>query len=239
MDGDWLNEQSTGRALKGVDEAQRRLLRLGAGALSNTELVGVLLGDDELKRAAVLVEEGLKALLCESPEALVEYRQLTAVEAARVLAAGELARRLHTTHEERPRLQTPQAIFEWARRQLIGARREEFHVLCLNSRNVLLRHVRVAEGSVDQCHVDPREALAPAIASRATGIVLVHNHPSGDPEPSVQDVALTRQLREGGRLLCLRLLDHIVVGETGYVSMLARGLIKGDEHSFMARLQSP
>lgn len=239
MDGDWLNEQSTGRALKGVDEAQRRLLRLGAGALSNTELVGVLLGDDELKRAAVLVEEGLKALLCESPEALVEYRQLTAVEAARVLAAGELARRLHTTHEERPRLQTPQAIFEWARRQLIGARREEFHVLCLNSRNVLLRHVRVAEGSVDQCHVDPREALAPAIASRATGIVLVHNHPSGDPEPSVQDVALTRQLREGGRLLCLRLLDHIVVGERGYVSMLARGLIKGDEHSFMARLQSP
>ena len=102
-------------------------------------------------------------------------------------------------------------------------------MLCLSSRNVLLRHVRVAEGSVDQCHVDPREALAPAIACRATGIVLVHNHPSGDPEPSVQDVALTRQLREGARLLCLRLLDHLVVGESGYVSMLARGLLKGDD----------
>ena len=69
-------------------------------------------------------------------------------------------------------------------------------------------------GSVDQCHVDPREALAPAIACRATGIVLLHNHPSGDPEPSVQDVALTRQLKEGARLLCLRLLDHLVIGET-------------------------
>lgn len=239
MDGDWLNPEAVTGPLKNVEEARRRLLRLGAAALSNTELVGVLLGGDELKRAATLVEEGLKALLCESPEALVEYRQLTATEAGRVLAAGELARRLHTSPEERPRLQTPQAIFDWAHRQLVGARREEFHVLCLSSRNVLLRHVRVAEGSVDQCHVDPREALAPAIACRATGIVLVHNHPSGDPEPSVQDVTLTRQLREGARLLCLRLLDHIVVSERGYVSMLARGLIKGDEPSFLARLQSP
>lgn len=238
MDGDWLNTDLN-VVVKAADEAKRRLMRLGASALSNAELVGVLLGAEELTRASALVEEGLKALLSESPEALVEYRQLSPEEASRLLAAGELARRLHLNLEERPRLQTPQAIFEWARKQLIGARREEFHVLCLNSRNVLLRHVVVAVGSVDQCNVDPREALAPAIACRATGIVLVHNHPSGDPEPSVQDVALTRQLREGARLLCLRLLDHIVVGESGFVSMLARGLIKGDEHGFMARLQSP
>jgi DNA repair protein RadC len=113
------------------------------------------------------------------------------------------------------------------------------HVLCLNSRNVLLRQVRVAEGSVDQCHVDPREALAPAIACRATGIVLVHNHPSGDPEPSVNDVALTRQLREAGRLLCIRLLDHLVIGDRGYVSMLSRGLLRGDDSAFVSKLQSP
>jgi DNA repair protein RadC len=237
MDGDWLNPELNG--LKALDEAKQRLMRLGARALSNAELVGVLLGGDELTRASSLVEHGLKALLSESPEALVEYRQLTSEEAARVLAAGELARRLHGVTEERLRLQTPQGIYEWARKQLVAARREEFHVLCLNSRNVLLRHVCVAVGSIDQCHVDPREVLAPAITCRATGIVLLHNHPSGDPEPSVQDVALTRQLREGARLLCLRLLDHIVIGETGYVSMLARGLIKSDDHALAARLQSP
>jgi len=156
-----------------------------------------------------------------------------------VLAAGELARRLHHAHELRPRLHTPQAIYEWARKSLQGARREEVHVLCLNSRNVLLRQVRIAEGSVDQCHVDPRDALAPALACRATGFVLVHNHPSGDPEPSVHDVALTRQLREGGRLLCLRLLDHLVVGEKSYVSMLARGLLRTDDAAWMARVQAP
>ena len=238
MEGDWLNSEEN-VVVKAVDEAQRRLMRLGASALSNAELVGVLLGGDQLGKAAALVSEGLRALLGEFPEALVEHRGLSDDEASRVLAAGELARRMYVSPEERPRLQTPHAIFEWARKQLVGARREEFHVLCLSSRNVLLRHVCVAVGSVDQCHVDPREALAPALACRATGIVLVHNHPSGDPEPSVQDVALTRQLREGGRLLCIRLLDHIVVGESGFVSMLARGLIKGDEHGYLARLQSP
>ncbi|MFZ5438583.1 MAG: JAB domain-containing protein [Myxococcota bacterium] len=240
MDGDWLNEDTvTTPPVRGLDEVKRRLLRLGASALSNAELVALLLGGDALKRGAALVEDGLRALLQDTPETLIEYRQLSATESARVLAAGELARRLHVTPEERPRLQTPQAIFEWAKKRLVGARREEFHVLCLNSRNVLIRDVRVAEGAVDQCHVDPREALAPAIACRATGIVLLHNHPSGDPEPSVHDVALTRQLREGGRLLCIRLLDHLVVGEKGYVSMLARGLLKGDDATFMARLQSP
>lgn len=240
MDGDWLNEVTvTAPAVRGQDDVKRRLLRLGASALSSAELVSLLLSSDELKRAGVLVEDGLRALLQESPESLIEYRGLTATESARVLAAGELARRLHVTHDERPKLQTPQAIYEWAKKRLIGTRREEFHVLCLNSRNGLIRHVRVAEGSVDQCHVDPREALAPAIACRATGIVLLHNHPSGDPEPSVQDVALTRQLREGGRLLCLRLLDHLVIGEKGYVSMLARGLLKGDDSGYLARVQSP
>lgn len=232
MEGDWLNAVAvTGRVQRmpqSTEAARLRMLRLGACALSDAELVGVLLGDEGLERATALMQDGLKALLSEPPESLTEYGELTANEATLLLAAGELGRRLHTSREERTRLHTPQAIFEWAKQQLVGARREEFHVLCLNSRNVLIRHVRVAEGSVDQCHVDPREVLAPAIATRATGLVLLHNHPSGDPEPSVRDVALTRQLVEGARLLCLRLLDHLVVADTGYVSMLARGLIKGD-----------
>lgn len=238
MDGDWLDAvRPTGANLR--EEAIHRLLRLGAAALSQAELVAIITGIDEPRRVGELVHEGLKALLTESPETLLAHRHLEPPQAARVLATGELARRLHDSREERPRLQTPQAIYEWARARLVGARREEFHVLCLSSRNVLLRHVRVAEGSVDQCHVDPREALAPAIAVRATGLVLLHNHPSGDPEPSAHDVALTRQLREAARLVCIRLLDHLVLGEASYVSMLSRGLIKGDDHAFLSRLQSP
>ncbi|MCC6333019.1 MAG: DNA repair protein RadC [Myxococcales bacterium] len=238
---DWLDSVSgVHQRPKGiVDDARRRLMRLGPQALTDAELVSVLIGLTDPPALAALLQHGLRAIVSSHPEALVEHHGLDRHTAARLLAAGELARRLPHAAEERPRLQTPQAIYEWARARLCGLRREEFHVLCLNSRNVLLRSVRVAEGSVDQCNVDPREALAPAIACRATGIVLIHNHPSGDPEPSVNDVALTRQLRDGAKLLCIRVLDHLVLGERSYVSMLARGLLREDTSTFLTRLDEP
>lgn len=225
--------------LKPGDDAQRRLVRLGPTALSNVELLSLLLRTDGTAKATSLLANGLRALMHESPEALVEHHGLEPHEVSRLLAAGELARRLHLSPEERPRLQTPAAIHEWSRRMLVGLRREEVHVLCLNSRHVLLRHVRVSEGAVDQCYVDPRDVLAPAVACRATSLVLLHNHPSGDPEPSVLDVTLTRQLREASRLLCIRLLDHLVISERGFVSMLQRGLLSGDGGAYVPELQSP
>ncbi len=208
------------------EQARGRLLRLGAGALTDAELVGLVAGARDATR---LLEGGLKGLTLEPPENLLEHPALGEAGAARLLAALELGRRLGLKVDARPRLQSPQSIFEYARSHLLGLRREEFHVLCFSSRNVLLRHARVAWGSVDQCHIDPREVLGPAVACRATGVVLLHNHPSGDPEPSVLDVTLTRQLREGARLLCIKLLDHLVVGDQGYVSLLARGLLDGGD----------
>jgi DNA repair protein RadC len=234
---DWTVTGEVTRTRPMVEDARRRLVRLGAAVLADDELVAVVAGVSG-EALAQLLEHGLHALSQQPLEALLEHEALSPTGAARLLAAAELARRLAVPRESKaPRLGTPQAIWEWARPRLVGARREEFHVLCLNTRNQLLRHVRVAEGSVDQCHVDPREALAPAIACRASGLVLVHNHPSGDPEPSVQDVALTRQLREGARLLCIRLLDHVVVSGNGYVSMLTRGLV-GDDRPLLPRLQT-
>lgn len=144
----------------------------------------------------------------------------------------ELLRRYQ--HPNAIRLQTPEQIAKHMQPLYLGLEREEFHVLCLDSRHYLLRQARVSIGSVDQCYVDPREVFRPALTCRATGIVLLHNHPSGDPEPSAQDVALTRQLRDAGKTLCLRVLDHIVVGsqlrgastELPHVSLLARGLFE-------------
>ena len=122
------------------------------------------------------------------------------------------------------RLSTPLAIYEHLRPVMVGLDTEQFHVLTLNASNGLLGHHVVAYGSVDQCHVDPREVFAPAVRDRASCLVLAHNHPSGNPEPSLKDVELTRQLREGARLLCIQVLDHVIVGGAGtYVSMLTRG----------------
>jgi DNA repair protein RadC len=220
-----------------VDEAKHRLLRLGPEVLSDTELIALVTGISCEHSLAALMAGGIFALIREPPEVLLEVSRVSSRGVARLLAAAELGRRLQRqSPDRRPRLGTPEAIWEWAQHQLAPGRRESFHVLCLNPRNVLLRHVRVAVGSVDQCHVDPREALAPAVACRASALVLLHNHPSGDPEPSPQDLALTRQLREGARLLCIKLVDHLVISDTGYVSMHARGLIR-DERPLSARLQ--
>lgn len=102
---------------------------------------------------------------------------------------------------------------------MIGLRREVFRVLCLDARSRLLRDVKVAEGSVDSCHVDPREVFSAPISCRSSAVVLVHFHPSGDATPSSQDVKLTQQLVRAGELLCIRVIDHVVVSETGFVSM--------------------
>lgn len=240
MEVDWVEPSPRKPRRRNMGEdAKQRALRLGAAMLSDAELVSLVSGVSDVESVEALVQHGLKVLAQEPADALLERYAVGPRAVSRLLAATEFARRLALTPDDRrPRLSTPQAIWDWARPRLVGARREEFHVLCLNPRNVLLRHVRVAEGSIDQCHVDPREALGPAVACRATALVLLHNHPSGDPEPSVHDVALTRQLRDGAKLLCMRLVDHLVLAEHGYVSMLARGLI-GDDRALLPRLQAP
>lgn len=226
------------RARRVVDEAKRRLWRLGPEVLSDDELLALVTGLSSAESIATLLEGGLRALSQTPAEALLQVPRISPRGVSRLLAATELGRRLaRPSDEPRPRLGTPQAIWEWARSELVDGKKESFHVLCLNPRNVLVRHAQVAMGSVDQCHVDPREALAPAVVCRASALVLLHNHPSGDPEPSVQDVALTRQLREGARLLCIRLVDHLVLSATGYVSMLARGLL-GEERAVVPRVQT-
>ncbi len=175
--------------------------------------------------AALLANGGLRGLVQASDARLSEHLSSAAIATLR--ASFEVTKRFRVGVDERPRLETPHAIAEFLMPQLAHLAHERFVVLCMNSRNVLLKQVTVADGSVDQCHVDPRMVFAAALQVEATGIVLAHNHPSGSAEPSSQDVALTRQLREGGRTLCIRLLDHVVIGASTHVSMLARGLLSG------------
>ncbi|HLL00358.1 MAG TPA: DNA repair protein RadC, partial [Myxococcaceae bacterium] len=155
--------------------------------------------------------------------------RLGPARAAQVLAALELGRRAQRAAERRPRLRTPREIYGYLVPTLSALRREVFHVLCFNPRNVLLADVRVAEGTMNTCPVDPREVYAAALTTRATAIVLAHNHPSGDPEPSMQDIALTVQLAEAGRLLGIKVLDHLVLGDGNYVSLMERGLLDDED----------
>ncbi|WP_426750017.1 RadC family protein [Myxococcus sp. Y35] len=229
----WAGERSVrAREVGGVEASRERLFRLGAAALTDPELLCVVWnpgprspGAWALAGTLLTHGGGLKALAQEEPLALSLRPGLGRVRAAQVLAALELGRRSQRAGERRPKLRTPREIAAYLGPVLGALRREVFHVLCFNARNVLLHDARVAEGSMNACPVDPREVFAAALTARATAIVLAHNHPSGDPEPSVQDVALTRHLVEGAQLLNLKVLDHVVMGDGGYVSMLERGLL--------------
>jgi DNA repair protein RadC len=216
------------------ETSRERLFELGPGALAAGELLALLLGTGIAGHSARAIAErllllgpGLKEL------SRREARELTAVpgvgpaRAARLAAAFELGRRVQRSEERRPRLRTPGEIYRYLAPQLSSLRKEVFHVLSLNSRNVLLNDSKVAEGTMNACPVDPREVFSAALGARASAIVLAHNHPSGDPEPSEMDVTLSAQLVEGGRILGIRVLDHIVVGDAGFVSLFERGKLAG------------
>jgi DNA repair protein RadC len=198
-----------------------RLFRLSARALTDAELLLVLLDSDALAR------EDLRSLQRTPVEDWLDDPRLSLHQSGRLLAALELARRsLQPPEHKPPRLRAPADTFAFMRPHLLNLAHEEMHVLCLGPTNALLRHRCVAKGSSTYCTVDPREVFQPALATRAAAIVLVHNHPSGDPTPSAHDIALTRQLREVARALSIRLADHLVVGDGEWCSMLANGLLE-------------
>jgi len=213
-----------------AETSRERLLEQGALALSETELLAVVLGRGTPNRPARAIAESLLALgpgLLElsrrDPRELICLPGIGPARAAQLVASLELGRRAQLSVERRPRLKTPAEIYHHLAPALRSLRREVFHVLSLNGRNVLLNDARVAEGTMNACPVDPREVFSAALSARATAIVLAHNHPSGDPEPSEMDVALTEQIVEGGRILGIRVLDHLIVGDGAYVSLLERG----------------
>jgi len=211
-------------------EARERLYRIGVAALSDAELLALVLGSGlpgksarQIAEAVLFEGGGLKSLCQHYPQELCRIPGVGKARAAQILAALELSRRAHHQVDRRPRLKSPEEIYRHLLPSMSALRKEAFHVLCFNSRQVLLQDARVAEGTLNACPVDPREVFGAAIAAHASGIVLAHNHPSGDPEPSTLDVALTRQLVEGGQILGIQVLDHLVLGDGAFTSMLARG----------------
>lgn len=175
---------------------------------------------------ALLALGGLRALVMSSDDALAEHLDAESIRVLR--GAFELTRRFGQLTNTQPRFTTPASIAEFLRPQLAHLPVERIVVMSLNSKNALLRCDVVAEGSVDQCSVDPRNVFRPALLSNASALVIAHNHPSGDPHRSEQDLALTRQLVTVARSLCIKVVDHIIIGAGGkHTSMLSDGLISG------------
>lgn len=219
------------RQLPVEDRPRERLARHGSSALSNRELVAILLGTGARGASALdvadgLLDAGLRGLAGRSLPDLTGERGLGRAKAARVLAALELGARLASEGR------TATASFRNAAdagRFLLpryGARPvETFGLLALDVRHRLKREVVVSTGCLTSSLVHPREVFQEAVVARAAALVLFHNHPSGDPEPSSEDLALTRRLAAAGTMMGIEVLDHLILGAGRFVSLKERGVL--------------
>jgi DNA repair protein RadC len=219
------------RDLPVEDRPRERVARHGVSALSNRELLTLLLGSGSAQASALDVAEsllgaGLRGLAERSLPDLERVKGLGRAKATRLLAALELGARLASEGR------TPAASFRTpqdAARYLLpryGARPvETFGLLALDVRHRLRREAVVSVGCLTSSLVHPREVFQEAIVSRAAAIILFHNHPSGDPEPSAEDLSLTRRLASAGTLLGIEVLDHVVLGAGRIVSLKDRGVL--------------
>jgi DNA repair protein RadC len=214
------------------DERPReRLLRLGPTALSNRELVALLVGTGRrgasaLELADELLRDGLRGLAGRSPAELAAERGLGPAKAGRLLGALELGARLASQPAaEAPVFRTPEDAARWLLPRYAARPVESFGLLALDVRHRLRREAIISVGCLTSSLVHPREVFQEAIAARAAGLILFHNHPSGDPEPSTEDLALTRRLAAAGTLMGIEVVDHLVLGAGRFVSLKQRGAL--------------
>lgn len=212
---------------------RRRLLEGGGEALLDHELIEYVLAlalprIDTKPLAKALLHEfgGIAGLLTAEPAAIARVRGAgeSAIAALKIVQAASL-RLLQDRIREKPVLASWQALLDYLRADMAHKTTERVRVLHLNSRNMLIRDEAMAEGSIDQAAIHPREVIRRAIDLGSAAVILVHNHPSGDPAPSRADIALTRDIIDAGKKLGIAVHDHIVIGANGHSSMRGMGLL--------------
>ena len=218
-------------ACRSKDGPRERLRRDGLAALSQTELIALVLrtgspGAPAMRLAEALLHrfESLEGIAAAGHAELCGVSGLGPAKVASLRASFEIGSRLvRAPLVPGEKLGSPEAVFGHFRARLRHARQEIFYVLLLDSRHRLIGEVEVSRGSLNQSLVHPREVFAPALRESAAAILVLHNHPSGDPQPSREDHEVTRRLARAGEILGIRLLDHVVIGADDYASFARSG----------------
>ena len=213
------------------------MLRLGAKGLSDAELLAILLRTGTVAESALSIAQGLlkeyehpggvALLAAAKPEDLSQYKGIGSVKAITITAAIEFGRRLYARQAsgDITSIRQPEDAANWYLHRLRYVQQEEFHVLLLSTKHQVLASCCVAVGTMDAALVDPRRVFQEALRHQAAALILAHNHPSGDPSPSKEDIALTLRLAEAGKLLELPVLDHVIIGDGRFVSLKEKGLL--------------
>ncbi|MBN2428495.1 MAG: DNA repair protein RadC [Deltaproteobacteria bacterium] len=232
------------RRIKDWPEAERpreKLLANGPESLSEAELLAIVLrtGDASSKQSALdharllLSRFGsLRKLASATIAEICEIKGIGNVKAAQIKAVFEIARRFgQNAFRKGSPYTSSDIVYEHFRERLVDLAKEKFLILMLDSKNRLLREMEISVGSLTASIVHPREVFAPVLRESAASIILVHNHPSGDPKPSREDIEITGRLRKAGELLGIRVLDHIIIGTEGYTSFADQGFMDASSSS--------
>ena len=214
------------------DRPRERLLEKGARSLNKAELLAILLrtgvpGENAVQVGQRLLDKfgGLEGIQRASIAELCNQHGVGEAKAAQIKAAIELGSRLKMDKvEDRPTINSPEDVADLYKYDLAEMEQEVLIVILLDTRNHVLEKVEIYRGSVNSSQVRVAEIFTPAVRRNATSLIVVHNHPSGDPTPSPDDVSMTRAIIQAGKLLDIDVLDHIVIARNGFVSLKQRGL---------------
>ncbi|MCC6834844.1 MAG: DNA repair protein RadC [Cytophagales bacterium] len=216
------------------DRPREKLLLKGTSALSEAELIAILIGSGTTKTSAVelakkvllLSNHNLNELARLGVKDLMKIKGIGEAKAITIVAALELGRRRKAQDiDEKPKINSSKDAFDLIQGDLMDLPHEEFWVLLLNRSHQVVKKKRVSEGGVSGTVADPKIIYKLALEALASGVIVAHNHPSGNLKPSQSDIDLTRKLKEAGRFLEVQLLDHLIIANRNYFSFADDGLI--------------
>ena len=215
------------------ERPRERLQKFGISALSAQEILALILGRGVSGESVMVTAQrllsrfgSLKGMADASVEELSQVKGIGVAKASQIKAAFEMANRLEGYAEvgDKPVVKTPDDVMGLVKGRLRGKKKEYFLALLLDTRGQLIKVSEISVGSLDTSIVHPREAFKEAISASAASVIFVHNHPSGDPEASEDDIKLTRRLAEVGEVVGIDVLDHIIIGDKKYLSLKGKGL---------------
>lgn len=215
------------------DRLRTRLIEGGAEALADYEVLEFLLfgarrkGDTKPLAKALINRFGsLPAVLNAAPDALMQIPGIGRHSVGMIMIAGVAAKRMARVQiRETPVLSSWHTLIDYLSIDMAHLTRERVRVLYLDSHNRLIKDEHISEGTIDEASLHPREVIHHALDAGASALILVHNHPSGNPDPSKEDIRMTHRIAEAGRLVGITVHDHVIVGREGHVSLRAKGLI--------------